>query len=276
MATAWRQGDLIAPGDLHKLGLIEAEDPEVRAIVISHSCDIAQGTRPEEIARNVPIDPVEVLIGRKTNNRNGSLRGHSTRKLQVEADAASGMAKDCIELFILQRKELAKARLLECKPWADWSLSAKERRLLALWLAQRYSRAAFPDEVVRALKNSGIEDKLMKTAEEHGDALVGFYFDVPDADPATGAIACPIKVNILLAYDADDTRSKAKAEAAAGELARAFEKHEAAAGNNGPELELGSCEAISDRAMTLAQARKLRRWRFEYLSLDGQPIDDSE
>lgn len=217
-----------------------------------------------------------MLIGRKTNNRNGSLRGHSTRKLQVEVDAASGGAKDCIELSILQRKDLAKGRLLECKPWADWTLSAKERRILSLWLAQRYSRAAFPDEVVQALESSGIAAQLMKTAKEHGDALVGFYFEVPDADPATGAIACPIKVNILLAYDADDTRSKANAEVAAGELARAFESYEAAAGNNSPELELGSCEAISDRAMTLAQARKLRRWRFEYLSLDGQPIDDSE
>lgn len=58
MATAWRQGDLIAPGDLQMLGLIEAEDPDVRAIVISHSCDIAQGTRPKEIARNGPLDPV--------------------------------------------------------------------------------------------------------------------------------------------------------------------------------------------------------------------------
>jgi hypothetical protein len=271
MATAWRQGDLIAPGDLQKLGLIDAEDPEVRAIVISHSCDIARGTKQEP--------RVEVLLGRVVPKASSQFENaHAVRKLHVKAEPPNGGAPEWVELSILDRREVGKELLLACRPWSEQRLGNREHRALRQWLAQRYSRAAFPDEVVQALKRSAIETQLLMTASKHGTAIVGFYFDVPDADPSTGALARPIKLSIQIVYDAAKEADKHSAEQAAREIADVFEAHEMAAADQQcePELELGSCVALSDQAMRLADARRLRRWRFEYLSLDGQPIDDSE
>jgi hypothetical protein len=268
----WRQADLFAPSDAARLAL--GDDRDTRILVISHSCDLARPADKEP--------EVELIVGRRVDVADGrSSKGHSIRKLHLPLKDAQGALIEWVELDLSHKRVIQKIQL-PVLPWDERRVSPRDCGVLRRWLAQRYDRAAFPDSFVRAMADVRLDKQLEKIATRYGTSLIGFYFDIEDetaTDPGS-----PIVVDVVLAYEADDLDTAQRtedadnaqlAEQAAEEIKQAFHAKCYVSGC-WQGLELRSCKHISDEVLPLSVARQMRRWRFEYLSLDGQSIDDSE
>lgn len=133
MGIAWRQGDLLAPADAYRLGVISEPNVDCRALVISHSCDIA--------ADNFVEPEVELIIGNVVAADQAKFtNGHSIRSLNLFAISASGL-EEAVLLRISDRKTVEKTQLAGCVPWSEIRYEETQRRLLQRWLVQRYCRS---------------------------------------------------------------------------------------------------------------------------------------
>lgn len=266
MPTVWRQGDLLAPDDAITLGVIEAAQRDThRALVISHSCDIANDESVEPA--------IELLIGVIVPEAQAtSQNGHSIRKLHLGADTEP--ASQWVQYGIADRREVHKADLLRCEPCLVHRYPSAQREVLRRWLAQRYSRSEFPDAFIEWLKQSGVGSRFEDLGKRHSASLVGIYFDLDDdterADPND-----PYALGVNLVYDASSTDHEAAANQARVALEAIFERRCKASGR-WRWIDLTYCDALSEEMFTLRAARTFRRWRFEHRSLHGEPIDLAE
>lgn len=157
--SGWRQGDLLTPEHAVELGLVHSERQETcRAVVISHSCDIA---KPEELEPNVEVIVAAVV------QEGTACNGQSIVKLHVPAKYSG--STEWLELLITEKQFIDKTRLLEFNPWA-YKIPLKERGVLQRWLAQRYSRSAFPDQFNKWLNQTRVEHKLARLAKKNSEA----------------------------------------------------------------------------------------------------------
>lgn len=265
MSNIWRQGDLIAPEDAIKLQLTKSEHHSYRLLVISHSCDIA---REEAVEPHVELLLTTVVQDFQATDCNG----HSIRKLHLPAQGAENI--EWLELCITERQVIQKFKLLAEKPWAERTINRDGIRILRRWLAQRYARSEFPDAFCTWLTTSGVGQQFKRLAKRFSDALVGFYFDLDDDSERQDADD-PYVVDIYLVYDSKDASHASLAQEAANQLKGIFQTKCQQAGR-WRWIELINCEAISDEAFSLRAANTFRRWRFEHLSVAGEPIDGSE
>ena len=266
MPTIWRQGDLIAPDDAVSLGVLDADRRDThRALVISHSCDIAKEEASEP--------QVEVLVGQIISGADATSRnGHSIYRLDLGDEAQTD--SEWIRYSITERRLIPKPRLLECAPWQGRSCTGGKRDVLRRWLAQRYSRSEFPDAFNAWLQESKVGKDFEEIGKKFSACLVGIYFDLDDDTERTDPKS-PYSFGIMLVYDSSNADNEATAEKASDGLKRAFGKRCNAEGGL-RWFDLTYCDAVSDQAITLFQARTLRRWRFEHRSLDGEPLDSAE
>lgn len=266
MPSAWRQGDLLAPDDALRLDLIESTQRDThRALVISHSCDIASSK---------DIEPkVEILIGAVVQEKEAtSQNGHSIRKLHLAA--VDGQVTEWLQFDIGSRVEISKADLLGCLPWPTHRYTAEQRGVLRRWLAQRYSRSEFPDDFITWFKDSGVGNRFEELGKQYSASLIAIYFDLNDDDERRDPDK-PYALGITLVYDASNTNHKATASQAREKLGALFTGR---CNINGrwKWIELIYCDAVSEEVFPLRAAREFRRWRFEHRSVKGEPIDTSE
>lgn len=266
MTTVWRQGDLLAPDDAISLGVIDpAQRDTHRAMVISHSCDIASETDVEPA--------VEILIGIVVRESEATAQnGHSIRKLHLGVEGQS--ATEWVQYEIAERRGVSKAGLIQHLPWTDRQHTNEKRALLRRWLAQRYARCEFPDAFIDWLRESGVGSRFEVIGKRHSAHLVGIYFDFDD-DSERHDPKDPYALGINLVYDASRTENAAAADEAKQRVDAMFAERCNGSGR-WRWIELTYCEALSEEVFNLRAARTFRRWRFEHRSLGGEPIDSSE
>lgn len=264
MPTTWRQGDLVAPEHAIALGIVATnEQATYWFVVASHSCDIAS---EETLEPEVELLRAKVVHERQANVRNG----HSIRKLHLPAHGVADI--QWLELGIGLRESVKKADLLARNPWSERSIPASELGVFRRWLAQRYSRSAFPNAFIDWLQKSGVEERFDRLGKRYSDSLVGIYFDLNDDSERTDADD-PYQLGIYLVYTTSDTTCAVSAQEAATELSTIFQErcHQP---NRWRWVELVYCEAIADHAFSLRAAFEFRRWRFEHRSISGEPIEE--
>ena len=266
MPTAWRQGDLLTPDNAITLGVIEVAQRDThRALVISHSCDIASDESVEPT--------IELLIGVIVPEAQAtSQNGHSIRGLNLGAHAEP--TSQWVRYGIGDRREVNKADLLRYEPCSVHRYPSAQRAVLRRWLAQRYSRSEFPDAFIKWLKQSGVGSRFEELGKRHSASLVGIYFDLDD-DTERDDPNDPYVLGITLVYAADDTDHEAAANQAKDTLETVFERRCKVSGR-WRWIEMTYCDAISEEVFNLRAARTFRRWRFEHRSLHGEPIDAAE
>lgn len=266
MPSAWRQGDLIAPDDAVKLGMIKPTQRDThRVLVFSHSCDVANS---EDVEPNV-----EVMIGIIVQeNEATSQNGHSIRTLHL--GATGEQTTEWAQYRITDRVEIKKAVMLNCQPWAERRCSTEQRATLRRWLAQRYSRSEFPDDFITWLNDSGVDNRFEKLGKQYSASLVGIYFDLNN-DDERGDPNMPYELGISLVYDVSNTDNEAAAQKAQEKLKALFTSR-CKIDERWKWIELIYCEAVSEEVFSLRAARMFRRWRFEHRSVKGEPIDISE
>jgi hypothetical protein len=248
----WRQGDFVEPIDFAALEIDWADS--VRAIVISHSCDLA----------GVDETTAELLVGEITEHQQYA-NGHSIKWLDLRATSPD--KQEIVRFNINSRKQIERSKLLPLAPSAS-KIFASELSILKLWLAQRYNRAEFPDEFNKRLEVCADFEK--KWAKKHSSALSGVYFDTSDQEITDQNE--PYELKIYLVYASENTDNESKANLAKSELVDLLKRHyyQSSSWNL---IELVGCEVISDANFSVRNARIYKRWRFEHRSIKGEPLD---
>ena len=259
--TPWRQGHVLSSKAAKAL-VGEAGSDDMRVVVISHDCDLAQ---EEALEPNV-----DVLVGRQIASPDGNFSyAKNVRRLHLTFTA--GDDHIVVELVAGNKTAVPKHSLADHQPEAALLMTVAERAILQRWLAARYRRAAFPDEFDRRLSETGLRDRLGKILKPTGSMISAIFFDVDDGEEITRTdINDPYKIAIYLLYstELDPEQAEASADKAAKAIASAFrEKCRSKSDGSWHDFELVECEPLSDQAMTIRQAEYLKRWSTDHMSL---------
>lgn len=240
----WRQGSIIAVADLQALGVQLPADC-AGGLVITHDCDLANSVDTEPRLEFLPFERLRTANGNNTNAKNPRLL-----HLEIQQDGETFW----IQLRAREKRVLEKNELAAFEP-AVSSLSDKERQVMQGWLAARYRRHAFPDELVERMRpvSSYLEKQLKKRAQE----ILGVWVDYQPREAVVGDEPCELWLYII--YSTDSPVYRSEAEALAAGLKDKFS-------GPLPGLILAECEAVSEDGFTLADQRSTVEFKLEHLS----------
>lgn len=184
--AGWRQGSVVRR-DEH--GVVVDDSiripAEAEIIVISHSCDIAQGLEQEPSIELLIAQTVSRINGNYSHNKNPRIL-HST--LTIASDPLGTATDVAFELRFTNKLVVPRQRLFGCKPDVGKQFSQRDLVTLAAWLGARYRRpelpTAFNDALERVDHDARRRRKLAKALNPHAS---GIYLELfPNAELAKG------------------------------------------------------------------------------------------
>jgi hypothetical protein len=227
-------------------------------LAISHDCDL---TNPSfEVEPSAELLRATVL---SPSEKEGSwMWGKNPRIYHLEWKSPDG--KRICEFSIQDRCLVPRRHFASAVPDPDIALDAEDIRALALWLARRYVRSAFPDTFVERTKPA--TNSLRKSLKRAGNLLTGVFVfvedhELPDHTPYRILLHGSMRVED---FDVPEKRKQAQ------EL---LDKIEAA---------LGDCDGVevlesnlrSEDEITLDDRRRLKRWDFDDLTVRGRAVSE--
>jgi len=264
--TPWRQGHLLGSDAVAALELRHTIEPEQTLVIVaSHDCDLTQHPDGEPF--------VEVVVGRMLANRDGTYaHAKSARKLHVEF---TGTTACWGEFEATAKVTIDKWLLNEIKPRTDATLSPEDQATFQMWLASRYRRSAFPDEFERRLtRETKLNDKITKAVKPYSELISGVFFDVDGGVEVTRVGPDDTyTLDIIILHQAEpnfDAAEKAADEAAKA-IEKAFKDKLFTPTKTWQQIELRSCEPISESVLTYQVFKQLKRWRLDHISLAAAP-----
>jgi hypothetical protein len=178
--------------------------------------------------------------------------------------------KKVIELCALNKVNVDKAKLLNVDPDPDAILEAKGVQILQGWLAARYKRAAFPDDLNTRMEP--MKKGLESVGKSGPNSILGIWIKYsPEDNHLSNDV--PYELWIKIVYKSQVYQAKDKAEQEAIKLRSIFEKkllHDGV----WQSIDLRACEAVSDAAFTSLDISEHDQWRLEHLSLRQDPPGD--
>ncbi len=265
-STPWRQGSIL---DQVTLDALRAQSPAVPdadiGIVITHDCDIAASITTEPV--------IEIVPGRFVEEENGSFtHSKDPRTLHLTIQERTTTAQRVVELKAPGKCPLPKEQLADSVPSTQFALAAKELTILRRWLAARYRRHAFPDTFEEAFDK--VEGKFRDILKGSSNHLRAVLFDLDEDSRATTESGGPYyRLDIYLIYtnQPNHDASHNAAQTAKVKIEKAFRDKYRPAGE-WQQIELTSCEVMSDNALPYALYLNLVEWRAEGLSLRSDPF----
>lgn len=266
--TPWRQGHLLDANAAKALELIHPDTPEnTLVIVATHDCDLAQEPHGEP--------NVEVIVGRSiaVEEKDGNCTHAKTaRKLHIQF---GGDVPLLVEFEATGKATIGKTDLSAFTPRTDIRLSPQDFSTFQIWLASRYRRSAFPDEFERRLtKETKLAEKIAKAVKPHGDLITGVFFDVDGGEEVTRngpEDTYTLDIIILHTAEPDFVTAEAAAVKAAAAIEVAFKDKLFNPTSVWQQIELRSCESISESVLSYQEFKQLKKWRLEHISLASDP-----
>lgn len=252
-----RQGSILSKIVCDQLGIATLKDnPDLMLVVISHDCDLV---RPYEVEPQV-----ELIQGQRTDELNGSLsNGRNPRKLHLEYEQDG--TKKVLELRALNKVLVDKRSLVDRIPDPDAVLTKKGVQILQGWLAARYNRAAFPDDLDRRMEP--IKKKL-RSADPEAISGIWMMYDPEDNHLSDNV---PYELSVKIVYSTLAFGGKAVAEQYADTLRMSFERNFFKQ-NLWHSIDLRACEAVADTVFSVRHMLDgYKQWRLEDLSLKQDP-----
>jgi hypothetical protein len=166
--------------------------------------------------------------------------------------------------------QLGKNQIADNMPSDNLFIAAKELEILRRWLAARCRRHAFPDAFEDRLNR--VEDQLREILKKSTNHLRAILFDLDEGGGLDPTPQDPYNLDIYLLYttDPNPNESLKVAQGVKAKVEKAFHDKYKDTGQ-WKEIELRSCEVISDQALKYSQYLQLREWRSEDLSLRSEP-----
>lgn len=273
--TPWRQGLWLSAESVQALGLLSGESAEELAvIVISHDCDLAQNPESEPV--------VEVIVGRVVAKANGTYTNtKNLRRLHLPCTA--GTRQVTVELNATDKRLVAKRAsdvthgLAGHVPEPSVRLRPEELRILQMWLAARYRRAAFPDEFDRRLKDeTKLAERLGRLFKTTGFHISAVFFEVDGYQevPHSGTDD-PYELRIVVVYSTlhDPSAALQAANESAAQIEAEFARQcKDKVTGRWRWIELVGVEVLSDEAITYAMSQRLLKWQADQISLRADPV----
>ncbi|WP_208640115.1 hypothetical protein [Massilia violaceinigra] len=264
--TPWRQGYLLSVDAIDTLGLRHALKPEQTVVIVAtHDCDLAQD--PE-------LEPhIELVVGCQGDKDGNCTHAKNSRKLHVEFSGAKAFWGEFDAVSKVAVDKLALSRFFPC---TETRLTPENHAIFQMWLASRYRRSAFPDEFERRLtsKELKLAEKIAKAVKPHGELITGVFFDVDEGEDLKREgpdDTYVLDITILHAADPDFMKAEAAAMKAAQNIESAFNEKLFIPTKMWQQIELRSCEAISESVLSYQTFKQLKRWRLEHMSLAAEP-----
>lgn len=263
--TPWRQGLLLTREACEALQLAHFDGQEVTVVaIVSHDCDLTQHPSVEQY--------VEVVVGRSVNNLDGNYTyAKNSRKLHIDF---LGETKLLVEFDARYKTFVSKEALNKFYPHEQNRLGPEGDSVYQYWLASRYHRSAFPDEFESRLKDANLAKKIAKILTPLGKNISGIFFDVDEGvEVKRNGPEDVYKLDIYLlhATEPDFIAAEAVAQQAAIDIKSAFKDKLFTPAQAWRQIELSSCEVLSEASLSYQHFRQLKRWRLEYISLASDP-----
>lgn len=262
--TPWRQGHILTGEAAKILGLQHPQSPqETCVVVIGHDCDLVNDA--------LQIEPnVEIIVGRCLTKGDGNyFWARAPRTLHF--DALKNGAPVVIELVATAKDQVEKQALAAFAPDSAYVINGQSLSALRAWLAVRYNRTAFPDHFVNLLSKAN--KGMVKLIAPMGNLLSAVYFDLDRGQKCDHSDGSPYELNIVLVHPpGDDPDATAdQVDTLATNIADLFgEKYYDKNSGQWSSIALKSCIAISEDDLTVSQARLLKQWRLEYMTLKAE------
>lgn len=259
----WRQGDIVSTSDLRRLVPQADLGDTAVGVVVSHDCDLAASLDKEPYAEIIPARPIERL-GQDSHAK-------TARRLHLQYETQA--APTYYELLAIEKLTVPKAELLALDAKMDSELPRTGRRILQRWLALRYDRDAFPENFEKRLRQTSkagkksLVDLIAKALDSVGEHVRAVYFDLDggeDHERVDVSDLYHLGVVVLYVANLEDDTAYDEATEAASRIEEILGDAEGIA--------LTYCNAVSDSAMSLQEAIRLKEWRLEYLSYRTEPL----
>lgn len=259
-ALGWGQGAFLGPevaveAQALAPGMIDVNSDD-RFIVTSHDCDVLSPSIKKEpvvevlragidIDEDVASSPALYASGRNPRKLLLDVADEDLPRLQCEPH---------------DRWNIPRGTLLAERP--DGRLPRKERRLVAEWLAKRYTRAAFPTEFDRRWRGSA--KAWYRLLGNHSDWIQGVYLRLSTLSElaADTSYAC-----CLLLAVPEDRRSieewPTKRDDLESEFHTFWNQFE-------PGIRCSEVEVLGTDEITLEQLKSYQRFDADWLSFDDE------
>ncbi|MGN6084302.1 hypothetical protein [Trinickia sp.] len=263
--TPWRQGLLLDKDAVDALGLCHAAGSDQTIVVVAtHDCDLAQDPQFESI--------VEVVVGCFAVKDGNCTHAKNARKLHIEF---VGDLSFWAEFEATAKVAVAKSKLNRYSPRSDVRLNPDDHAVFQIWLASRYRRSAFADEFERRLtKETKLAEKIAKAVKPHGELIAGVFFDVDGGVEVAregSDDTYTLDITILHTAEPDFLAAEKAATAVADAIREAFKAKLFEPSKQWRQIELRSCEPMSESVLTYLEFKQLKRWRLEHMSLAADP-----
>lgn len=270
--TPWRQGMCLSEesaqlffGDLSSGSAV---------VIISHDCDLAQSPDVEPF--------VEVIIGRRVPQADGNYTNiKNLRRLHLPCTAGSQpVTVELIatgkELISKQANDEASLGLADHQPDPDVRLKPEELRILQMWLAARYRRAAFPDEFDRRLKSeTKLAERLGRLCKDTGSDIAALFFEVDSYKQISHSGSddpYDLRIFVLYSTHLDPRAAESVAKSVASQIEVLFaEQCQDKTTKVWKWIELAGVEVLSDEVLTYAMSQRLMKWQADHISLRAKP-----
>lgn len=171
-SNGWKQGSILHQRDLMELteGTFLRENCECDVgIIISQSCDLTHhDLSGEPFAELLVASIIEEVNGMFTKAKN-------PRKLHVEMFDGEG-SSNILEFMPCNRLFISRDILSSKKPDENRYILRRDIDVIALWIAQRYKRAALPDNFNQRL--SQVSKKRSRIHKKISPHVSGLYIDL--------------------------------------------------------------------------------------------------
>jgi hypothetical protein len=245
----WTQGSVCERAVIEKLltGHIQGSDVGI-FIAVSHDCDIANGDMTKEPF--IEFFPVKFL-----DSKNGAyLYGKNPRILHLQ------LFKNDVSCFVEieanSRFCIKKEKLLSVYPNENYRLVDRDKKILQDWLAARYRRHAFPNNLDAILKKRKFWKKLSENVSDemaHSIQQFRLHFE-PDGDIEPDE---RYELELLIIHDGTE-----KARSNAEKLAIALKDE----GEMMEQIDLIHCEARSTAEVTMDDLGYYEKLNLDYIS----------
>lgn len=194
------------------------------------------------------------IAGREHNGT--LLKGQSIHYLQLTSASGS------IVHYEIDSLAFYDVAILDAhEPWREEGHTEDDVRSLRLWLSQRYDRLELPDDVVNAMEDAGLREKLIDATKNRSKSIqdIRVFYDDKQTPP---------HIAFLVIFDSGAADGKSQAD----QIVTALNKRaELKADKLDGRLVYNKALAVGDTAITYARVLQTHRFRIEYLSLRENP-----
>ncbi len=256
-AQGWQQGSILSPEACEKLKLLRPERAQY-GIVLSQDCDVVAACETEDVVEVIAATFVEQVDP-------SALYGKHPRRLAVALDGSS----QHFELNIRHRTYVAKPALAEFEPLTSFRVTRRDVRIMARWIAKRYTRDAFPDAFnLRLLAAKRPLEKLSKS--ESGRSVTQVFIAMAEPEDELPPDQ-PYRIALWFAFR-DDPSLGAKRRADAERFASSFlEALRSCAG-----IDVSEETVVRSHAeISLEELESMKRFDLDFRSFAPKPGGDS-